>query len=348
MAIMAYDIAVVGASDLVGEAILDLLAARKFPISKAYALEFQTDGEQEVTFGGETLDVESLEDFDFSQVQLAFFATKADIAAEYAPRAVAAGCIVIDDSTCFRYDESVPLVVPEVNPQAIAQFEQRGIIASPSSAVTQMLIALKPLHNAATLLRLNIATYQAVSGVGREGVDELARQTAQLLNARPVDAKVFPKQIAFNVLPQVDAFLDNGYSKEEMKIVWEMRKVLGVPDLRVNPTTVRVPVFFGHSTAVHIEMEQNLSAKDAREILRSTASVTLLDDAEALYPTPVTDAVSNDAVYVGRIREDISHPSGLNLWVVADNVRRGAALNSVQIAEVLTRDYLQDARLSGN
>lgn len=336
-----YNIAVVGAVSLVGEAILDVLAKRKFPFGKVYALEYQTDGEQDVDFGNKSLDVEELAGFDFASVQIALFAASEAIAAEYVPQAVAAGCAVIDDSTCFRYDDDVPLVVPEVNPQAIAQYTQRGIIANPGSGVTQMLIALKPLHDVATITRINVATYQSVSGSGRAGVEELAQQAAQLLNARPVEAKVYPKQIAFNLLPHIDVFLENGYTKEEMKMVWETRKVMGLPGIQVNPTAVRVPVFFGHSEAVHIETESQLTAVEARRILGSTPGIVVMDEhVPGGYPTPVTDAVRNDAVYVGRIREDISCPAGLNLWVVADNVRRGAALNSVQIAEVLIRDYL--------
>jgi len=336
-----YNIAVVGATSLVGEAILDVLAKRRFPFGKVYALEYQTDGEQDVDFGNKSLDVEELAGFNFTSVQIALFAASEVIAAEYVPQAVAAGCVVIDDSTCFRYDDDVPLVVPEVNPQAIAQYTQRGIIANPGSAVTQMLIALKPLHDAATITRINVATYQSVSGSGRAGVEELAQQAAQLLNARPVEAKVYPKQIAFNLLPHIDVFLENGYTKEEMKMVWETRKVMGLPGIQVNPTAVRVPVFFGHSEAVHIETESQLTAVEARRILGSTPGIVVMDEhVPGGYPTPVTDAVRNDAVYVGRIREGISCPAGLNLWVVADNVRRGAALNSVQIAEVLIRDYL--------
>lgn len=336
-----YNIAVVGATSLVGEAILDVLAKRKFPFGKVYALEYQTDREQDVDFGNKSLDVEELAGFDFASVQIALFAASEEIAAEYVPQAVAAGCVVIDDSTCFRYDDDVPLVVPEVNPQAIVQYTQRGIIANPGSGVTQMLIALKPLHDVATITRINVATYQSVSGSGRAGVEELAQQAAQLLNARPVEAKVYPKQIAFNLLPHIDVFLENGYTKEEMKMVWETRKVMGLPGIQVNPTAVRVPVFFGHSEAVHIETESQLTAVEARRILGSAPGIVVMDEhVPGGYPTPVTDAVRNDAVYVGRIREDISCPAGLNLWVVADNVRRGAALNSVQIAEVLIRDYL--------
>jgi aspartate-semialdehyde dehydrogenase len=336
-----YDVAVVGAGDLVGEAILDLLASCRFPVGKVFALEPHADGEQEVAFGGKTLDIEALEDFDFSSVQLALFAASESVAAEYVPRAVAAGCIVIDDSTCFRGEDDVPLVVAEVNPDALSGYSQRKIVASPGSAVTQMLIALKPLHDVAEITRINTATYQAVSGVGRKGVDELARQTAHLLNARPLDSEVFPKQITFNILPVIGEVEGNGYTREEMKMIRETRKIMRLPELAVNPTAVRVPVFFGHAAAIHIETASKLSASEARKILADTPGVVVMDGVGAgAWPTPVTDAASHDAVYIGRVREDVSHPCGLDLWVVADNVRKGAALNVVQIAERLVRDYL--------
>ncbi|EIJ36153.1 aspartate-semialdehyde dehydrogenase [Thiothrix nivea] len=335
------DIAVVGATSLVGEAMLDLLASRKFPVGDVYALEAETDGEQEVDFGGKTLDVEPLAGFDFSGVQLALFAAGEDVAAVYAPLAAEAGCIVIDDSACFRFEDDVPLVVAEVNPQAIADYAQRRIIANPGSGVSQMLAALKPLHDAAGITRINVVTYQAVSGSGRAGVDELARQTAQLLNARPIEPLVYPKQIAFNVLPQIGKFMENSYTWEEMKLVQETRKILDLPTLAVNPTAVRVPVFFGHCEAIHIETQRKLSAEEAADLLSSAPGVEILDERQdGGYPTPVTEAVNAETVFVSRIREDISHPSGLNLWTVADNVRKCAALNSIQIAEILLRDYL--------
>ncbi|WMP16634.1 aspartate-semialdehyde dehydrogenase [Thiothrix lacustris] len=336
-----YNVAVIGAGSLVGEAILDLLAKRKFPIGKIYALEFATDGEQYVDFGNKTLDVEHVEHFDFSSVKIAFFASTEAVAAQYVPLAVAAGCVVIDDSACFRFEKDVPLVVPEVNPQAIVGYKQRSIIANPGSAVSQMLVALKPLHDAATITRINVATYQAVSGTGREGINELAHQTAQLLNARPVEPKLYAKQIAFNLFPHIGNFQENGYTWEEMKIVMETRKIMGLPALGINPTAVRVPVFFGHSEAINIETETKLTAAEATQLLRKAAGVEVLDEqVDGGYPTPVTEAVNSDSVYVSRIREDISCPAGLSLWVVADNVRKGAALNSVQIAEILVRDHL--------
>ncbi|HET19778.1 MAG TPA: aspartate-semialdehyde dehydrogenase, partial [Chromatiales bacterium] len=234
-----------------------------------------------------------------------------------------------------------PLVVPEVNPHAVAQYKNRGIIANPNCSTIQMLVALKPIHDAVGIERINVATYQAVSGTGKEAIEELASQTANLLNGKPVKAEVYPKQIAFNVLPQIDVFMDNGYTKEEMKMVWETRKIMGDDSILVNPTCVRVPVFYGHSEAVHIETREKISAEQARELLRKAPGVEVLDEhIPGGYPTAVTEAANHDATYVGRIREDVSHPRGLNLWVVSDNVRKGAALNSVQIAEILIQDHL--------
>lgn len=336
-----FDIAVVGATGAVGEAMLSILAERKFPVGKIHALASERSEGELVDFGRRTIEVQNLAEFDFSQVQIALFSAGASVSEVYAPKAAQAGCIVIDNTSCFRYEDDIPLVVPEVNPHAIAGFTQRNIIANPNCSTIQMLVALKPLHDAANIQRVNVATYQAVSGSGKQGIDELAGQTASLLNGRPIDPKAYPKQIAFNVLPHIDSFQDNGYTKEEMKMIWETRKIMEVPDIKVNPTAVRVPVFFGHSAALHIETEHKLSASQARELLEKADGIAVLDEqCDGGYPTPVTEAASSDSVFVGRIREDVSHPTGLNLWVVADNVRKGAALNSVQIAEVLVRDYL--------
>lgn len=339
-----FDIAVVGADTLVGEAVLDLLAQRGFPVGRAYALSAgsgMAEDATEVAFGKRSLPVQDVAGFDFTRVKLAFFAARAEVAACYVPQAVAAGCVVVDDSTYFRQDDDVPLVVASVNLHAIGHYRQRSIVASPGSNVTQLLSALFPLHRVATLTRINIATYQAVSGSGREGIDELAQQTAQLLNGRPVKSSVYSGQIAFNVLPAIDILQDNGYTLEEMKLVWETRKVLETPTLAVNATTVRVPVFFGHSQVVNIETQHKLTARQAIEILANTPGVKVVDEeGDTDLPTPVTSAVQSEAVYVGRIRDDLSHPRGLNLWVVADNVRTGAALNSVQIAESLIGSLL--------
>ena len=258
----------------------------------------------------------------------------------YGPKAGAAGCVVVDNTSQFRYHDEIPLVVPEVNPQAIADYTRHGIIANPNCSTIQMLVALKPLYDEAGIERINVCTYQAVSGTGKEAIEELASQTAALLNGQDIKVTVYPRQIAFNVLPQIDVFQPNGYTKEEMKMVWETQKIMGDSSIRVNPTTVRVPVFYGHSEAVHIETRDKLSVERARELLQAAPGVVLLDERrDGGYPTAVTEGAGHDPVYVGRVREDISHPRGLDLWVVADNVRKGAALNSVQIAEILVKEY---------
>ena len=336
-----YDVAVVGATGAVGETMLSILAERNFPVGKVYALASERSVGKPVTFGNKTLRVENLDTFDFSKVQIGLFSPGGAISAIYAPKAAEAGCVVIDNTAHFRYDDDIPLVVPEVNPHAVAGYTNRGIIANPNCSTIQMLVALKPLHDAAKITRINVATYQAVSGTGKPAIEELASQTAKLLNGKEAESKVYPKQIAFNCIPQIDVFMENGYTKEEMKMVWETNKIMEDPDILVNPTAVRVPVFFGHSEVVHIETRDKLTAEQAREILANTDGIVVLDEhKDGGYPTAVTEGANNDPVYVGRIREDISCESGLNLWVVADNVRKGAALNSIQIAEVLIQDYL--------
>ena len=336
-----YDVAVVGATGAVGETMLSILAQRKFPVGKVYALASERSAGKKVEFGDRMLTVESLSDFDFSKVQIGLFSPGASVSAEYAPKAAAAGCVVIDNTSQFRYEKDIPLVVPEVNPQAVAQYKNRGIIANPNCSTIQMLVALKPIYDAVGITRINVCTYQAVSGTGKEAIEELAAQTAALLNGKPVECKVYPKQIAFNVIPQIDVFMDNGYTKEEMKMVWETRKIMGDESIMVNPTTVRVPVFFGHSEALHIETRDKITAEKAMDLLRNAPGVILLDERkDGGYPTAVTEAANHDACYVGRVREDISCDNGLNLWVVSDNVRKGAALNSIQIAEILIKDYL--------
>ena len=336
-----YDVAVAGATGAVGETMLSILAERDFPVGRVYALASERSVGKSVEFGRKTLIVEDLATFDFSKVQIGLFSPGASVSRVYAPIAGAAGCVVIDNTSQFRYDDDIPLVVPEVNPQAIAAYKNRNIIANPNCSTIQMLVALKPLHDVARITRINVATYQAVSGTGKEAIEELAGQTAALLNGRPVEASVYPKQIAFNALPHIDVFLENGYTKEEMKMVWETRKIMEAPEIQVNPTAVRIPVFYGHSEAVHIETERKLTATEARELLRRAPGVVVMDEpVGGGYPTAVTEASGRDPVFVGRIREDISHQSGLNLWIVSDNVRKGAALNSVQIAEALIRDYL--------
>lgn len=336
-----YDIAVVGATGAVGETMLSILEQRNFPVGKIYPLASSRSAGGNIQFNGKNIKIGNLADFDFSNVQIGLFSAGGSVSAEYAPKAAAAGCIVIDNTSHFRYDDDIPLVVPEVNPEAIAQHTNRGIIANPNCSTIQMLVALKPIHDAVGLERINVATYQAVSGTGKSAIEELASQTAKLLNGKNAEAKVYPKQIAFNVLPQIDVFQENGYTKEEMKMVWETKKIFNDDSILVNPTAVRVPVFYGHSEALHIETKEKISVERARELMSNFNGITLMDEQiDGGYATAVTESAGNDDVYVSRIREDISHPRGLDMWVVADNVRKGAALNSVQIAEVLVKNYL--------
>ena len=336
-----FNVAVVGATGAVGEAMLSILEQRGFPIGDIYPLASSRSVGKRISFNGESVKIGDLAEFDFSQVQIGLFSAGASVSAEYAPKAAAAGCVVIDNTSQFRYDADIPLVVPEVNPESIAAFSNQGIIANPNCSTIQMVVALKPIYDAVGIDRINVCTYQAVSGSGKVGVEEVVSQTAKLLNGKPVTSKVYPKQIAFNVLPQIDVFMDNGYTKEEMKMVWETKKIMADEAIKVNATAVRVPVFFGHSEAVHLETKTAISASEARALLERAPGVTVVDvREEGGYPTAVTESSGDDAVFVGRIRSDISHPRGLNLWVVSDNVRKGAALNSVQIAEILAQDYL--------
>jgi aspartate-semialdehyde dehydrogenase len=336
-----YDIAVVGATGVVGESMLEILSERKFPVGNIWALASERSVGKTVEFGNRELKVEDLAEFDFSQVQIGLFSAGGSISAEFAPRATDAGCVVIDNTSHFRYDDDIPLVVPEVNPEAIEQYTTRGIIANPNCSTIQMVVALKPIYDAVGIDRINVCTYQAVSGAGRGLIDDLAHQTTTLLNGRPLEIQGDAKQIAFNCIPHIDVFLENRYTKEEMKMVWETRKILCDEEILVNPTAVRIPVFYGHSEAVHIETRDKISAADVAELLSHAPGVEVLDGTETgEYPTAVTESSGADPVFVGRIREDISHPRGIDLWVVADNIRKGAALNSVQIAEILAKNYL--------
>ncbi|MBA2656964.1 MAG: aspartate-semialdehyde dehydrogenase [Tatlockia sp.] len=335
------NIAIVGATGAVGEAILNVLAEREFPVDKLYPLASERSVGKTVMFNKRPLEVLDLASFDFSKVDLALFSAGGDVSQDFAPIAAKAGCIVIDNTSCFRYEKDIPLVVPEVNPERIADYKNQNIIANPNCSTIQMVVALKPLHDAVGISRINVATYQAVSGTGKKAVSELIAQTAELLNGRPAKPSVYPHQIAFNILPHIDVFLENGYTREEMKMVWETQKILEDESIMVNPTTVRVPVLYGHSEAIHLELKAPMTAAEARKILAKAPGVKLVDNPDKmLYPTPMTHAVGCDEVFVGRIRQDISHPNGLNLWVVADNIRKGAATNAVQIAEILQRDYL--------
>lgn len=332
-----WRVAVVGATGAVGETVLAILAERDFPVAEVHALASERSAGEFVDFGGRQVRVTDVAEFDFASVDLALFAAGGGVAAEQAPRAVEAGCWVVDNSSHFRLDPQVPLVVPEVNPEALRGFEQGGLVANPNCSTIQMVAALKPLADAAGLAHVNVATYQAVSGSGSEGVEELAAQTRGLFNQQPVEPSVYPRTIAFNCLPHIDAFQDNGYTGEEMKMIRETQKILDSPELGVNATTVRVPVFYGHAEAVTVETERPLSAQEARRFLAEAPGVEVMDDPVAeVYPTPFETA-GTDPVYVGRLREDLSRANSLNLWVVADNIRKGAALNAVQIAEHLYR-----------
>jgi aspartate-semialdehyde dehydrogenase len=337
----AVNVAVVGATGAVGEAMIEILESRDFPVDQLFPLASSRSAGKSLRFKGKRYTVQDLSNFDFSQTPVALFSAGGDVSAEYAPIAAQQGCVVIDNTSHFRRDDDIPLVIPEVNPEAIGQFRQRNIIANPNCSTIGMLMALKPIYDVAGIERINVATYQAVSGTGKDAIEELAGQTARLLNGKEAEPKVYPRQIAFNVIPHIDTFLENGYTREEMKMVWETQKILADESIRVNPTCVRVPVFYGHAEAVHIETREPVSVTEARALLQAADGVAVLDSPEpGGYPTPVSEAAGADSVFVGRIRADISHPRGLNLWVVADNVRKGAALNSVQIAEVLLSTYL--------
>lgn len=336
-----YNVAVVGATGLVGEAMIQILEERDFPVNNFYPLASQRSAGRSLKFRDELHEVEVLDDFDFTKVQLAFFSAGGSVSAEHAPRAASAGAVVIDNTSHFRYDDDIPLVVPECNPARIAEYTNRGIIANPNCSTIQMLVALQPIHTAVGIERINVATYQAMSGAGRSAMEALTEQTRAQLAGAPAAANGGEKSVAFNAVPKISELMDTGYTMEEMKMVWETRKIFEDPDIMVNPTCVRIPVYFGHSEAVHIETRTKITVPEVQTLLNSSPGIVLLDGHEpGAYPTALTDAAHRDEVYVGRIREDLSHPRGLDLWVVADNVRKGAALNSVQIAEILVNQVM--------
>ncbi len=335
------NVAVVGATGAVGEVMLSLLAERNFPFNNVHAVASSRSAGNKINFNNSELVIEDLETFDFNGIDVGLFSPGASVSEIYAPKAAQAGCVVIDNTSQFRYQDEIPLIVPEVNPHAIAGYKNKGIIANPNCSTIQMLVALKPIYDAVGIERINVCTYQSVSGTGKDGIDELAEQSAAIINGQSVKCDTYPKQIAFNVLPHIDAFQENGYTKEEMKMVWETRKIFEDPNIKVNPTTVRVPVYYGHSEAVHIETRDKIQVSQVRSLLAAMPGVVVVDEHKpGGYPTAVTEGEGTDPVYVGRIREDISHPRGINLWVVSDNLRKGAALNSVQIGEILVKDYL--------
>lgn len=336
-----FNICVVGATGAVGETILSILDKRHFPINNLYPLASANSAGKKVLCQGKQWTVQDLATFDFSQAQVGLFSAGGHISEKYAPIAADSGCVVIDNTAHFRRDEDIPLVVPEVNPHAIAGYTQRNIIANPNCSTIQMLVALKPIYDAVGIERINVATYQAVSGSGKEAITELTDQTVNLLNGKDVNVEVYPKQIAFNVIPHIDVFQDNGYTKEEMKMVWETQKIFEDEAILVNPTAVRVPVIYGHSEAVNIETKTKITATEATQLLKKAQGVKVMDKHEdGGYATPFVEATNHDETFVSRIREDISHEKGLNLWVVSDNIRKGAALNTIQIAEILIADYL--------
>ncbi len=332
-----FDIAILDVTEIVGEAILDTLQERQFPVGQVYLLASEAGSEKSYRFNGKSLSVESVEDFDWSQVHIAFFTAGESESERWAQVAADEGVVVIDNTAQFRYEYDVPLVIPQVNPEAIGEFRNRNIIANPGSLTVQMLRALKPIHDAVGIERINVSTYQSVSCAGKSGIDELAGQTAKLLNGIPAEPDTFAQRIAFNCIPQVDALLDNGYSREEMKMVWETQKLLNDPSVMVNPTCVVVPVFYGHAQSIQVETRSPITAEEVAQLLDNTEGVTVCHGDSV--PTPVGLEDAGDNVLVGRIREDISHHSGINLWVVADNVRTGSAQNAVQIAERLVNDH---------
>ena len=335
-----YNVAVVGATGAVGEAMVQILEERQFPVKELFLLASERSAGTRMQFKGKSLVVNDLAKFDFSNAQIGLFSAGGSVSAEYAPMAAANGCIVVDNTSYFRRDEDIPLVVPEVNPHAVQNYVNRNIIANPNCSTIQMVVALKPIYDAVGISRINVCTYQAVSGSGKRGIEELASQTADLLNAKPLQRAVFTKQISFNAIPHIGEFFDNGFTLEEMKMVWETKKIFEDDEIEVNPTCVRIPVFYGHSEAVHIETHSKINIREVVGLLSKSPGVQVIDEMiDGGYPTAVSDSAGKDGVFVGRIRKDLSLDTGLDLWVVSDNVRKGAALNSVQIAEILT-EYL--------
>jgi aspartate-semialdehyde dehydrogenase len=340
MAGKSYAVAVAGATGAVGLEMIKTLEQRKFPVGSVKLLASERSVGKELRLNGKPAKVEKLTKDSFKGIQVALFSAGASRSLEFAPAAAASGAVVVDNSSAFRMDPEIPLVVPEVNPHAIAQYKKRGIIANPNCSTIQMVVALKPLHDVARIKRIVVSTYQAVSGTGLKAIDELLVQTRAVLGSQAVEKKVYPHQIAFNCLPHIDSFLDNGYTKEEMKMVNETRKIMEDQSIRVTATTVRVPVFHSHSESVNIETEKKITPQQVREILSKAPGVKVVDNpALNEYPLAI-HAAGRDETFVGRIREDESIPNGINLWVVSDNVRKGAALNAVQIAEILIQKYI--------
>ena len=336
-----YNIAIVGATGVVGQMMIQILLERDFPISNLYLLASERSDGKKITVKGKTFKVEVLDGFNFNGVDIAMFSAGGDISKKYANLAIKNNAIVIDNTSFFRYEKNIPLIIPEVNGNKLGEYKETGIIATPNCSTIQMVVAINPIHNVSKIKRINVCTYQAVSGSGNLAIDELEKQVHAFVNNEPLINNVYPKQIAFNVIPQIDKFMDNGYTKEEMKMVWETKKILD-ENIEVNATAVRVPVFYGHSEAVHLELEKKITAKKVKDILSDEGSgVVLIDGYEdGNYPCAANECEASNDVYVGRIREDISTKFGINMWVVSNNIRKGAAYNSIQIAELLIKDYL--------
>ena len=330
-------IAVVGASGAVGETMLSILAEHGYPAAQITALASERSAGSQVEYGNTQLTIGVLDDFDFGAVDYALFSAGGSVSKAHAPRAAEAGAVVIDNTSAFRYEDDIPLVVPEVNAHAMADITRGAIIANPNCSTIQMVVALAPIHRAAGITRINVATYQSVSGAGRRGLHELATQTAQRLNFQDIEVSKFAQPIAFNVLPHIDEMLENGYTREEMKMHWETRKIFEDDEVMVNATAVRVPVFYGHSEAVHFETREEIGLDDVRRLLKAAPGVEIVEDQGMIHATAVTHAAGKDPVYVSRLRRDLSHPRGIDMWVVADNIRKGAALNAVQIMEWLEK-----------
>lgn len=336
-----FNVAVAGATGAVGKEILSILAERRFPVGKLHALASAGRPGRSVEYDGQMRDVGVLSDFDFAGCDLALFSAGGSVSAEYAPKAADAGCLVVDNSSAFRYEDNVPLVVAEVNPHVLNEFPARGIVANPNCSTMQLAVALKPLHDAAGISRIIVATYQSVSGAGAQAVEELSKQTAALLSGKKVEPDRFPDSIAFNVIPHIDSFMPDGFTREERKIDWETKKILGDDSICVSATAVRVPVFYGHSEAVYLETREPLGADAARKLLAKAPGVCVIDERkDGGYPTPQTHAAGKDEVFVGRLRDDTYHEHGMHMWVVSDNIRKGAALNAVQLAEILAVRHL--------
>jgi aspartate-semialdehyde dehydrogenase len=343
---MGYSVAVVGATGNVGREILNILAEREFPADEVVALASRRSQGVEVSYGDRTLKIKALEHYDFSGIDICLMSAGSAVAKEWAPKIAAAGAVVIDNSSCWRYDLDIPLIVPEVNADAIEGFRKRGIIANPNCSTAQLVVALKPLHDRAKIKRVVVATYQSVSGAGKDAMDELFAQTKAVFQIDEVTPKKFTKRIAFNVIPHIDVFMEDGFTKEEWKMVVETKKILD-PKIKLVATCVRVPVFIGHSEAVNIEFENPITADEARGILRNAPGCIVIDKHEpGGYVTPYESA-GEDATYISRIREDATVENGLSLWVVADNLRKGAALNAIQIAECLVKRKLITAKRKG-